>query len=214
MIISYYGKQFFKIQQGDTILAINPLSKENYLKKKAVKFAADIVLSSMFHPDFNGIDQMSYGEKEAFPIYGPGSYEVNGIPIHGYGHKVSWNGKDYINTVYFFEIDGISFAFIGGMNEANLSQEAREHIDSVDLIFVPIGGEGTLDAVQASKVIKDFSPKIIIPMDYGSDREKDSLSTFLKEMGKTEENESMDKFVFKKSQLEGVSDKIILLKEN
>jgi hypothetical protein len=34
MIITYYGKQYFKIQQGDTTIALNPLSKENTLKLK------------------------------------------------------------------------------------------------------------------------------------------------------------------------------------
>ncbi len=212
MIIQYYGKQFVKLQQGDRVVAINPLSKENTLKKKPVRFGADVVLSSMYHPDFNGFSTVQMAGKEPFIISHPGMYEVRSLTVHGYGHPATHEGKEYRNVVYFFEMDGIQFAVLGGMSDENLSQEAKEHVEAVDVIFVPIGGKGTLDPVQAAKVIKDFSPKVIIPLDYGKDREKGTLELFLREMGETNE-EALEKFVFKKKDLETLSGKVIVLKE-
>jgi len=70
MIVTYYGKQYFKIQLGDRTIAYNPIGKDS--KEKGSRFGADIVLSSLRHPDFNGADQCAYGERQPFVISGPG----------------------------------------------------------------------------------------------------------------------------------------------
>jgi len=62
MIITYYGKQFFKIQQGEMVLAFNPVSKNSKTGITA-KFGADIALVTTNHPDYNGIEQVSHGER-------------------------------------------------------------------------------------------------------------------------------------------------------
>lgn len=209
MIITYYGKQFFKIQQGNTTIAINPLSKENSLKTKPAKFGADVTLCSMRHPDYNGFENTEYNDQIPFRIQGPGSYEIDGNLFVGYGEQAKHNSSDYINTVYFFTIDGISFCFLGDLAHENIKQKTKEHIESVDVIFVPIGGDETLDPVQASKIIKNFSPKVIIPMDYGKDREKGMLEAFLKEM--SSDTKAVGKYVFKKNDLETLTGHVIVL---
>ncbi len=209
MIITYYGKQYFKIQQGDTTISLNPLSKENTLKVKPTKFAADVALCSMRHPDYDGFDNNIYNGKELFKIYGPGSYEVAGNLFVGYGEEAKRNNSDYINTIYFFNIEGISFCFLGDLAHENIDQKTKEHIESVDVIFVPIGGNETLDPVQASKIIKNFSPKVIIPMDYGEDRDGGMLEAFLKEM--SSDTKSVEKYVFKKSDLETLTGYVVVL---
>ena len=209
MIITYYGKQYFKIQQGDTSISLNPLSKENTLKIKPAKFSADVSLCTMRHPDYNGFENNNYNGKEAFRIYGPGSYEIDGNLYVGYGEETEKDGSTFINTVYFFHIDGVSFCFLGDLSSENINQKTKEHIESVDVIFVPIGGGETLDPVSASKIVKNFSPKVIIPMDYGKDREKSMLEAFLKEMSSDEK--VIEKYVFKKKDLETLTGKVVIL---
>ena len=97
------------------------------------------------------------------------------------------------------------------MSHPDIDQKTREYIEDVDVVFVPIGGAGTLDPVQASKVIKYFSPKIVIPMDYGLDRDKGSLQTFLKEVSSKVEPEA--KYVFKKSDLETLTGHVVVLEQ-
>ena len=83
MIITYLGKQFFKIQRGDLTIALNPISKNSKHNKKISTFGANIVLINVNHPDFNGIDTVTYGDTKPFVISGPGDYEINGIFIKG-----------------------------------------------------------------------------------------------------------------------------------
>jgi hypothetical protein len=211
MIITYHGKQFFKLSQGDTTIAINPLSKNNTLDIKSAKFGSDVALCCVRHPDYEGFDNTEYNGKEPFKIYGPGSYEVDGNLYVGFQSHAKIKDKDYINTIYFFELEGISFCFLGDLASPDIDQRTREYIEDVDVVFVPIGGAGTLDPIQASKVIKYFSPKIVIPMDYGSDREVGSLQTFLKEVSSKAEPET--KYVFKKSDLETLTGHVVVLEQ-
>lgn len=211
MIITYHGKQFFKIQHGDTVFAVNPLSKDNTLGVKVSKSGSDVVLCSVRHPNYNGFENAEYSGREPFKIYGPGSYEIEGNSFVGFSSKAVIDGKEYINTIYFFELEGISFCFLGDLASHDIDQKTKEYIESVDVIFVPIGGEGTLDAVAASKVVKPFSPKIIIPMDYGEDREKNALETYLKETSTTAKPET--KYVFKKKDIESLTGQVIVIEE-
>ena len=49
----------------------------------------------------------------------------------------------------------------------DLSEEQLEAIGTVDVLIVPIGGNGyTLDSIGVLKVIKKIEPKIIIPTHY------------------------------------------------
>jgi len=211
MIITYHGKQFFKISQGDTTIAVNPISKESKLDIKSTKFGSDVALCTTRYPDYDGFDNAEYNEKIPFKIYGPGSYEVNGNSFVGFKSPAKINDVDYINTIYFFELEGISFCFLGDLSNPDIDQKTKEYIEDVDVIFVPIGGSGTLDPVQAVKVVKAFSPKIIIPMDYGSDRDANSLQTFLKESSSKATPEP--KYVFTKKDIEMATGHVVVLQE-
>lgn len=209
MIITYYGKQFFKLQQGDTVIALNPLSKDNRAKIKPSKFGSDVALCSMRYKDYNGFENTIYSDKEPFKIYGPGSYEINDNSFVGYPSEAVCENIPYINTIYFFNLEGISFCFLGDLAHEHIDQKTKEHIESVDVIFVPIGGGETLDPVAAAKVIKNFNPSVIIPMDYGKDREKGMLEAFLKEV--SSKAEPVEKYVFKKSDLDTLTSHVIVL---
>src|SRR3989344_4165413 len=129
--------------------------------------------------DYNGVSQMTYGEREPFVINGPGDYEVKDIFIKGVMSNASLDGKKYINTIYTLSLDGINMVFLGALSDANLSKDAMEAIESPDIIFTPIGGKDSLDAKTSARLIASLEPKLVIPMNY----DEASLRNFLKEMG-------------------------------
>ena len=196
MIITYFGKQFFKIGQGEMVLAFNPVSKGS---KTGINtnFGADIALVTTNHPDYNGVEQLSRGDRTPFLINGPGDYEVKEIFIKGSISSFEVSSKKYINTIYSLTVDHISIVFLGALSHVNISEEAHEAIDNPDVLFIPIGGEGLLDAKVSAKFASSLEPKIIIPMDY----DDASLKSFLKEMGE-EKIQAIEKLTLKRRDLD------------
>ena len=209
MIITYLGGEFVKIQFGDTTLAFNPVSKDSSLK--TAKFGADIVLSSLNHPDMNGVDHVSFGDKKAFAVTGPGEYEVKGVFVKGLASSSNYDGEKRINTIYSVSLEGMNICFLGAIDDAELPKEAEEAIDGVDILFVPIGGEGVLDPAKAYKLAVSISPKIIIPIHYGDIGAKDALKAFLKEAGESPKPET--KLTLKKKDLEGKDAEVVVLEK-
>lgn len=207
MIITYFGGEFFKVQFGDTVLAFNPISKDSKLKPS--RFGADIVLSTTYHEDFNGIDQVSHGDKKPFVISGPGEYEVKEVFIKGLASESKYGGKDLINTIYTVSLENMNICFLGAINTPELKNETVEALDEIDILFVPIGGEGVIDPVKAYKLAVSLEPKIIIPMHYGDIGNKDALKVFLKEAGENPKAEP--KLTLKKKDLEGKEGDIMLI---
>ena len=207
MIITYFGKQFFKIQQGEMVVAFNPVSKGSKSGITA-KFGADIAFITTNHLDYNGVDQLAHGDRVPFVVKGPGDYEIKEVFIKAVLSDALIGGKNYVNTIYSFAIDGINVAFLGALSNAEISKEARESIDGPDILFVPVGN-GLLDAKSSAKLASSLEPKMIIPMDYDSA----SLKAFLKEMG--EENaEVADKLTLKRKDLEGKEGEVVVLSYN
>jgi L-ascorbate metabolism protein UlaG (beta-lactamase superfamily) len=205
MIITYFGKQFFKIGQGEMVLAFNPVSKGSKTDISA-HFGADIALVTTNHPDYNGVEQLSHGERAPFVINGPGDYEIKEIFIKGVLSGATIAGKKYINTIYIFSVDGINIVFLGALSDSEFSKESHEAIDSPDILFIPVGGDGLLDAKSAAKFASSLEPKMIIPMDY----DPGTLKAFLKEMGE-EKAEVVDKLTIKRKDLEGKEGEVVVL---
>lgn len=201
MIISYFGKQFFKVQLGDTVVALNPIGKSS--KAQTSRFGADVALVTANHPDYNGAEEVKFGDREPFVISGPGEYEVKGVSVKGYPSEASLDGKKLLNTVYVISLEKMNLCFLGSVSTKTLAPETREGIDDVDILFVPLSTLAPADAYALSNALE---PKLIIPMDY----EEEALKKFLKEGG-SEKAERLDKLTVKPKDLEGKEGEIVVL---
>ncbi len=204
MVISYFGGECFKISQGDLTLAFNLPSKNS--KQKSVKFGSDIVLVSQDHEDFNGIESASFGERAPFVIKGPGEYEVKEVAVRGFGSETNYGGGAHINTIYGVAFEGMNLCFLGSLGTTELPASAKQELDNIDILFLPIGGEGVLDYSAAYKLAVQLEPKAIIPMHYDAG----ALKSFLKEAG-AEKVEPIEKLTVKKKDLEGKEAEIVVL---
>jgi L-ascorbate metabolism protein UlaG (beta-lactamase superfamily) len=207
MVITYMGGECFKVSQGDLTLAVNPPSKDSAVK--ASKFGSDIVLSSLNHEDMNGVENASFGDREPFVIKGPGEYEVKGVAVRGFGSESHYGGEKTINTIYSVSLEGMNLCFLGALGTAELPQAAKQELDDIDILFLPVGGEGVLDHAGAYKLAVQLEPKTIVPMHYGEMGGKDALKSFLKEAG--EDVKPIEKLTVKKKDLEGKEGEIIVL---
>lgn len=204
MIITYYGKQSFKVSFGETTLSFDPVSKKS--KEKEVRFGADITFVSVNHPDFNGSAQNAHGDREPFVVTGPGEYEVKEVFIKGFPSVSNYSGDTYINTLYFIELEGMKICFLGAVNTIDLPDAAKEELDEIDILFVPVGEEGVLSASEAAKLAARIEPRIIIPMPHTPN----ALKKFMDEAGGASQK-PVDKLTIKKKDVMGKEGEVVVL---
>jgi L-ascorbate metabolism protein UlaG (beta-lactamase superfamily) len=198
MVITHHGGQCFKVTLGDLTLVFDPISKKGTLP--GVRFGADIALISRNHPDMNGSEEVTYGDKVPFVIQGPGEYEYKGITVQGFLTKSKYGlgkGEDEaMNTVYAVKLEGMTLVHLGALSDAALPPEAKEGIDEIDILFVPVGGDGVLDAASAAKLATMLEPRLVIPMHWSGMGAPKALDAYIKEEGG--KIEKTDKLTLKK----------------
>ncbi|MBL7045077.1 MAG: MBL fold metallo-hydrolase [Parcubacteria group bacterium] len=216
MVITYHGGEFFKVSFADTTVAINPISKES--KLSSARFGADIAIVSLNDKDFNGVEQVTHGDKEPFAILGPGEYEVKKVFIKGLQSMSGYGGSERINTIYSIMLEGMNLVFLGALNSNKLNADVKEALGEIDILFLPIGGDGVLNTADAHALAVDLEPKIVIPMHYGDIEnppagggKETALAKFLKEDG-SENGKPVDKLTIKKKDLDGKEGEIVVLK--
>jgi L-ascorbate metabolism protein UlaG (beta-lactamase superfamily) len=212
MVITHHGGQCFKVTFGDLTLVFDPISKNATLP--AVRFGADIALVSRNHPDMNGVAEVTYGDKAPFAITGPGEYERGGITIQGFLTKSKYGLakgiEEAVNTIYAVELEGMTLVHLGALSDKELPQEAREAIDDIDVLFLPVGGNGVLTPGAAHELAVALEPHIIVPMHWNGMGTPKSLEAFLKEEGGA--SETTEKLTLKKKDAVTKDGDIIVIK--
>ncbi len=213
MDITYLGHSSFKLK-GKTASVITDPFDPKFVGLKYPSCDAEIVTISHNHNDHN---QSQLVKAVRMVINGPGEYEVSGVSIIGIAsfHDTKKGEQRGENTIYVFEIDGLRMAHLGDLGE-ELSDEMISQLGNIDVLMIPVGGEYTIGAKEAVKVIGEVDPYFVIPMHYKVDglspefSKLEPVETFLSECGLTVER--IDKFSLKKEDiLEESSTKVILL---
>jgi L-ascorbate metabolism protein UlaG (beta-lactamase superfamily) len=213
MIINYYGISCFKIQAGETTIAIDPPSKKSGLKTP--RFQPDIALTSHNHPRHNGANELpeKTNAPPIFLINGPGEYEIKGVRINGIKsfHDATSGEKYGTNTIYTIEIEKIKICHMGDFGEKNLQAQTKEKMGEIDILLIPVGGETVIDSLKSAEITKSIAPNIIIPMHYENTK---ILQKFLSEF-KKEPLKPIEKLAIKKRDIsEDEKMKIVVLESN
>lgn len=205
MVITYHGGQCFKVSFGDTTLAFNPISKKS--KLSPVKFGSDVAFVTAWHPDFNGVDQVSLGSKQPVVVDGPGEYEIGQVVAHGFGVKTTYDKVELFNTIYQVKLEDMNMVFLGALNNPEIDPKILSELGDIDILFVPIGGGDVLEAPQASKLAVKLEARLVIPMSYDAT----SLKAFLKEES-LEGLKPVDKLTLKRKDVHAMSGEVMVLK--
>lgn len=205
MVITHHGGQCFKLSFGNTTIAYNPISKKS--KLTPVKFGADAAFISLWHSDFNGVDQVTHGAKQPFVADGPGEFEVGEVTARGFGVPTKYEGKDVINTVYQVRLEGINMIFLGVLGDTEIDPKILSELGDIDMLFIPIGGGDILEVPQAAKLAVKLEAKLIIPMQY----DKAALQAFLKEAG-AELVKPVEKLTIKKKDVQAMAGEVATFK--
>lgn len=97
----------------------------------------------------------------------PGEYEVSGVSITGIQSRSHMDEEGQRNAVIYKVVVGDLKVLVVGHVFPKFSDAKLEDIGMVDLMLVPVGGNGfTLDPTGALQVIKQVEPKLVVPTHY------------------------------------------------
>lgn len=204
--IQYLGHACFRVRGRDGIVLCDPFDRSIGLDLG--RPTAHIVTVSHGHPDHNNVAAVRPVRERVFVVDGPGEYEIGGVLITGVRtyHDKNKGTERGFNTVYVIHMDDVSFCHLGDLGH-ELSQRQIEEIGNVDVLFVPVGGGETIGPAEATNVISQLEPRIVIPMHYATPQlsfeyELIPLEKFMHELGLKDATPT-DKFTVTPSNLPG-----------
>lgn len=123
-----------------------------------------VVVSHDHHEDHNAVDDLP-GNPEV--VKGAGTHTAAEITFRGIPtfHDPSGGSERGPNTVFVFEVDNLVFCHLGDLGHVLTSEQVGQ-IGRVDILMLPVGGYFTIGPREATQVVEQLSPRIIIPMHY------------------------------------------------
>ena len=205
MDIQFYGANCIVLsQKGARIVVDDNLSD---LGAKSITKAEDVSLFTGPHGQVNS----------RLMLDSPGEYEVSDISVIGIAARSHLDEADTLNVTIFKIVSGDLNVLITGHIYPKLSEKQLEEIGIIDVMIVPVGGNGfTVDPDGALTLIKEVEPKIVIPTHYEDNSlhfpvPQKNLSDALKEMA-MEPKETTAKLRLKTSEISDLTQLIILEK--
>lgn len=126
------------------------------LGAKTVSKTGDISLYTMAH----GLPK----HDSKIIIDQPGEYEVSGVSIYAMAARAHVDEQGVQTATMYKLVSDDLRILITGHIYPELSDKQLEQIGMIDVMFVPVGGNGyTLDPIGALKLIKKIEPKLVIP---------------------------------------------------
>lgn len=203
MDITWVGHAAFRLRNSQTQLFMDPFDSSVGLKIPPALASADLVTSSSSNSAHGHIEALN-GNPSIISISEPGEYEIAGLNIKGIRTKRGNEETDEVdwNTIFTFEMDGISICHLGNPGE-RLTGKQIEELSSPQILLLPVGSKDGISSLDAVDLVNNISPKVVIPMMYAHEGNKIDLgavSTFLQEVGLTKP-EPVNRLTFTKTSL-------------
>ncbi len=163
MEIEYCGANCFRITSKKASLVIDDNLDD--LGLKSVTKPGDIALFTSAHSQPKAAVKLVVDR--------PGEYEVSNVSIIGTSAQAHIDEPGQKSaTIYKLVVDDVRIAIVGHIYP-DLKDSQLEAIGTVDLLLIPVGGNGyTLDSIGALKIIKKIEPKIVVPSHYADSKIK------------------------------------------
>jgi L-ascorbate metabolism protein UlaG (beta-lactamase superfamily) len=192
--LTWYGQSCFLLETAaGTRVLMDPFSKAPGRPLPA-GLRADVVTISHEHPDHNNprlavnTPRVVHGLTADKKGWARIDEKFRDVAIRSVGvyHDSKRGALQGLDTVFIFEVGGLRIAHLGDLGHT-LDDEQLEAIGSVDVLLVPVGGGTTLDAYQATRVVDQLHPRLmIIPMHYTPE----TLALFLERKANVRKAES------------------------
>ena len=170
LFLKSFGHSSFLIKGGGTSILINPFKARgcasNLKEPKDIK--ADFILASSKLADegYNHNDQLMFVE--------PGIYKFEDILLNGITipHDRMGGRRFGMATVWIWEQNNLKIVHMSGA-AGDIDINSQIVLARPDILFISIGGgKKSYDGKEASKIVKNLKPSIVIPVHFANQKEK------------------------------------------
>ncbi len=199
-----FGHSSFLIEGGGQSVLLNPFKSIGCTARleevKNEKFDFILASSRLADEGFNPNDRLIFVD--------PGVYKVkdnilNGIEIH---HDRFGGRRFGMATVWIWEQNNFKIVHMGGA-AGEIDVNDKILLARPDLLFISIGGgPKTYNGLEAAEIVNSLKPKLVVPVHFLNDNNKDSGCQF------SDENTFLDKI--KGYEVQYVNNKILINKKN
>lgn len=156
MKITWIGHSCFRIEGDGHAIIIDPYSDGSVPGLDDVREDADLVLCTHEHGDHNFREGVHLsGNDTPFTIESIGTF-----------HDDAEGTKRGKNTIFIISDGKTRIAHLGDLG---CRPREMEKLRGIDVMLIPVGGFLTIDGKEAADLVKELSPKIVIPMHYRSE---------------------------------------------
>src|SRR5438132_7097513 len=174
MELTYHGLSCMRLRGREATVVIDP---PQVALPGLARATPDIVVRPEGETD---PDRLRQREGHAQEVSGPGEFEVRGVTIFGLATGDT--------TVMRVEVDEVRVVSAGRLRR-QLTEDEIDALGRVDVLVVPVGGGDSLNASEATKLVRALEPAIVVPARYsavGGSSEYEPVDRFAKEMGLAE----------------------------
>jgi len=192
MRMRWYGQSSFLLT-GEKSVFVDPFGDMTRLTSQGLEFryapiegaTADLVLVTHEHGDHNGVDVVGGDPAVIRSTAGRKESPVGEVVAIASEHDDAAGTKRGPNTIFVFTLDGLRLAHLGDFGQPALRPEQREAIGDVDVLFVPVGGGPTIGGAPAASLVRELSPRLVVPMHYRTEAVNflDPPDAFLEALG-------------------------------
>lgn len=172
--LTWFGQACFLLEsEAGTRILTDPLPATiGYSPPSDLR--VDAITISHEHPDHNNLG-LANGKARLLRGLTPDKKgwmkvddKVKDVAVRSVGvyHDDKMGKERGLNTVFVFEVGGVRIAHLGDLGHL-LTDQQLSAIGIVDVALVPVGGHFTIDARQATRVVDQLRPRLmIVPMHY------------------------------------------------
>ena len=189
MEITYFGLNAIRIRGRDATLMIDPYDPK--LGLAPVRLNLQIVAFTHDDPTHFSTQGLS-GDYHL--VSGAGEFEIKGNFLRGIQtyHDAQNGQKRGKNFIYVAEVDDLRVCHLGHLGHV-LDEGQLDAIGSkIDVLCVPVGGGSHIGSAQATEIVSQIEPKLVVPISYRLPgltllaQDLEPLDKFAKELGATD----------------------------
>ena len=199
MDVSWLGHAAFRLRGRSAAVVLDPCPVSTGFRLGRPQ--ADIVTISNPAPEHAWYDGVG-GDPEPRRLDAPGEYEIRTVLLTGVatqgaqdatppsapGESPADPGRataGHRNIAFVVTLDDVIVAHLGDIGAMPGPDEVEE-LGRAQVVIIPVGGHGHMDAALAARVINALEPRLVIPMLYDVPAARgalDGVDRFLREMG-------------------------------